>query len=97
MGIVNVFFNSFILYSISKYWHPYVVFIYLANVNNNFDFDKAVEIDRKLKTGKREIIMSTAEKLIERSREEGRLESRLEGRQETLIKTARKVLMKWWS
>ena len=67
-----------------------VVFLYLAKANDSFDFDKAVEIDRKLKTGKGDVIMNAADRLIEK----GRLEGRQEGRQEALIKTARKALMK---
>ncbi|MCL0077856.1 hypothetical protein M1N61_02210 [Peptococcaceae bacterium] len=43
-----------------------MVFLYLANASDGFDFDKAAEIDSKLKTGKGDIIMSTAKELIEK-------------------------------
>ena len=45
-----------------------VVFLYLASANDGFNFDKAAEIDSKLKTGKGDIIMSTAKELIEKGR-----------------------------
>ncbi|MCL0067935.1 Rpn family recombination-promoting nuclease/putative transposase [Peptococcaceae bacterium] len=67
-----------------------VVFLYLANTNDGFNFDKAAEIDSKLKTGKGDVIMSVAKKLIEKGKQEGWQE----GRQEALIKTARKALIK---
>ncbi|MCL0081364.1 hypothetical protein M1N64_03960 [Peptococcaceae bacterium] len=35
-------------------------------MNAGFDFDKVVEIDRRLKTGKEDVIMNAAEQLIEK-------------------------------
>ena len=59
-----------------------VIFLYLANASDGFNFDKAAEIDSKLKTGKGDIIMSTAKELIEKGRQEGWQKGRQEGIQE---------------
>ena len=49
---------------------------YLACVNVEFDLRKLVEIDRKLRIGRGEVIMTAAQKLIEEGRMEGRMEER---------------------
>ena len=43
----------------------------MINANDGFNFDKAAEIDSKLKTGKGDVIMSTAKELIEKGRQQG--------------------------
>ncbi|MCL0028259.1 hypothetical protein M1M88_00890 [Peptococcaceae bacterium] len=50
---------------------------YLACVNVEFDLRKLVEIDRKLRIGRGEVIMTAAQKLIEEGRMEGRMEERI--------------------
>ena len=58
-----------------------VALLYLAIANDDFDFDKAVEIDSKLKTGMGDTIMSIAKELIEKGRQEGIQEGRQKERQ----------------
>ena len=78
--------------------YDYAVIFYLAKVNDSFDFDKVLEIDKKLKTRKEEIIMSAAEKLIEKGwkkgRQEGLQKGLQEGKREEKLRIAKKALMK---
>lgn len=67
--------------------------LYLINVNNELDIEKLVEVDKKLKTEKGGVIMTTAERLIQ----EGIQKGRIEGMKEKAIKVARKLLMKGMS
>jgi len=75
--------------------------LYLINVNNELDIEKLVEVDKKLKTEKGGVIMTTAERLIQegiqKGIQEGIQKGRIEGMKEKAIKVARKLLMKGMS
>ncbi|MCL0052152.1 hypothetical protein M1M92_01495 [Peptococcaceae bacterium] len=71
--------------------------LYLINVNNELDIEKLVEVDKKLKTEKGGVIMTTAERLVQEGIQKGIQKGRIEGMKEKAIKVARKLLMKGMS
>ncbi|MCL0028112.1 hypothetical protein M1M88_00115 [Peptococcaceae bacterium] len=66
-------------------------------MNNELDIEKLVEVDKKLKTEKGGVIMTTAERLVQEGIQKGIQKGRIEGMKEKAIKVARKLLMKGMS